>query len=240
MKLKQIGFTLIELLVVIAIIAILAAILFPVFTQAREKARSIACISDLKQLGLAYFMYRTDYDERWPTQQVDGVGVNDSGKPPVFGYGQNWIDEIMPYIKNSGLWKCPSTFSYPGGAYSRGLENGYHMNGTFTSYPPGCRNPNCVGIADAAVSQPANTQVIRETGWGYLYDRAWLRPYGPNLDNQRWGKDDCQVFEASAFHQGGVQLLMADGHAKWFHWSLTKTQFHRADGSPFPDGNPCF
>src|SRR3954469_12892595 len=92
---KRAAFTLIELLVVIAIIAILAAILFPVFAQAREKARSISCLSNLKQGGLAYAMYTQDYDETTPLQKS-----ND----PAGGY---WYNLIQPYIKNWQLMLCP-------------------------------------------------------------------------------------------------------------------------------------
>src|SRR5881394_285952 len=92
---KRTAFTLIELLVVIAIIAILAAILFPVFAQAREKARGISCLSNLKQSGLAYAMYTQDYDETTPLQKS-----ND----PNSGY---WYNLIQPYVKNWQLMLCP-------------------------------------------------------------------------------------------------------------------------------------
>src|SRR5437763_9221105 len=85
------GFTLIELLVVIAIIAILAAILFPVFAQAREKARTIACASNLKNLGTAVLMYAQDYDERLP------LSAEAIPTPPFF---LNWHDIVDPYVKN--------------------------------------------------------------------------------------------------------------------------------------------
>ncbi len=103
------GFTLIELLVVIAIIAILAAILFPVFAQAREKARQISCLSNLKQIGLAFLMYTQDYDETFPsTTQANG------GCAPLsdwWGAGGGWTTWVNPYIKAGGLYHCPSAES---------------------------------------------------------------------------------------------------------------------------------
>jgi prepilin-type N-terminal cleavage/methylation domain-containing protein/prepilin-type processing-associated H-X9-DG protein len=96
---KQRGFTLIELLVVIAIIAILAAILFPVFAQAREKARGTACLSNTKQLGLAFYMYMQDYDETLP----EGSNYYYYG----FLSGNGWAGQIYPYVKNAGVFKCP-------------------------------------------------------------------------------------------------------------------------------------
>src|ERR1700753_1197036 len=89
------GFTLIELLVVIAIIAILAAILFPVFAKAREKARQTACLSNEKQLGTAVMMYCQDFDEHLPSVW----DANDH---------LTWADEIYPYVKSLGAFVCPS------------------------------------------------------------------------------------------------------------------------------------
>src|SRR5438876_5823194 len=103
------AFTLIELLVVIAIIAILAAILFPVFAQAREKARKATCLSNQKQIGLAVHMYVQDYDGMFPSQQRDGVFVNLPGGPIVYkNTDQHYMDELYPYCKNARIFHCPS------------------------------------------------------------------------------------------------------------------------------------
>src|SRR5262245_564525 len=93
-RIKGFGFTLIELLVVIAIIAILAAILFPVFAQAREKARTTTCLSNGKQMGLGLTMYAQDYDERFPRVWTANFG-------PVNNGARDWKDDIQPYIKNT-------------------------------------------------------------------------------------------------------------------------------------------
>src|SRR5436305_2601500 len=85
------GFTLIELLVVIAIIAILAAILFPVFAQARDKARQAGCLSNLKQLALGYHMYAQDFDEKFPINRFDGRGPN-------YPLSYTWKTAIQPYL----------------------------------------------------------------------------------------------------------------------------------------------
>jgi len=155
---RRSGFTLIELLVVIAIIAILAAILFPVFAQAREKARQATCQSNLKQIGLAYLMYAQDYDElgapMWAKSCLDPAGGQIAGcAPGVFtgtAWGTYWPDEIYPYVKlgksrdanndagskgNRGVFECPTVsaflkdFSTAGwGSVSYGITQSYMHN----------------------------------------------------------------------------------------------------------------
>src|SRR5689334_25398731 len=92
------AFTLIELLVVIAIIAILAAILFPVFARARENARRSSCQSNEKQIGLGILQYVQDYDERYPLSRVDNSGITRN----------TWYGMIQPYVKSTQLFQCPS------------------------------------------------------------------------------------------------------------------------------------
>src|SRR5438132_8381844 len=99
------AFTLIELLVVIAIIAILAAILFPVFAQAREKARQASCLSNLKQIGLGVMMYAQDYDEAYPSASLQG-DKNGVTSWEAAGSGRNIKELILPYTKNLDIWQC--------------------------------------------------------------------------------------------------------------------------------------
>jgi prepilin-type N-terminal cleavage/methylation domain-containing protein len=107
-KSKNSGFTLIELLVVIAIIAILAAILFPVFAKVREKARQTSCLSNEKQLGLAIVQYVEDYDEQFPN------GFSNQTNSP----GVGWATQVYPYVKSVGVYKCPDDGGAGGGIVS--------------------------------------------------------------------------------------------------------------------------
>lgn len=132
------AFTLIELLVVIAIIAILAAILFPVFAQAREAARKAVCLSNNKQIGLGVMMYVQDYDEDYPTNywglQPIGVSDNDTGSPNYYT-SITWLWEIYPYIKNRQIFACPSDPT----SKSDGWK-GYDANTYNLTYDGACNN----------------------------------------------------------------------------------------------------
>ena len=131
---KKSAFTLIELLVVIAIIAILAAILFPVFARARENARRASCQSNLKQIGLGILQYVQDYDEKMPSSQNDGIFVN-----------APWHVLIQPYVKSYQLFKCPSNTStgavndtkkpeaQAAGVPTAGVPVSYMCNGGYTA-----------------------------------------------------------------------------------------------------------
>src|SRR5688500_1438950 len=121
---KNKGFTLIELLVVIAIIAILAAILFPVFGRARENARRSSCQSNLKQIALSVAQYVQDYDERFPPSMGnDGNGAGQWVFPATVG----WYATLQPYCKSTQIWQCPSE--------ARGIHQGT-ANGSQTDYIP--------------------------------------------------------------------------------------------------------
>src|SRR5262249_47870688 len=122
---SKLGFTLIELLVVIAIIAILAAILFPVFARAREKARMTSCLSNLKQIGLGTMMYLQDYDEKYPNCKAwgrmwtgDWLGIPGT-VPPNLNYDLMRYQHVLvdPYVKNKDIWFCPTVGKEGGRAF---------------------------------------------------------------------------------------------------------------------------
>ena len=196
------GFTLIELLVVIAIIAILAAILFPVFAQAREKARQATCQSNLKQVGLAVQMYAQDYDETLPTSGSSGGGGDVTGL-------------LEPYTKQKfgqGIWRCPShakfdpvngwTSSYgynfqyllaPGPDYPHSGYNGFSNSGVALSFL--ARPADSLCFMDQTVS-PGSTNL-----WSYI-----TRPGDPtNTDG--FGRPDFR-------HSGQANVLFCDTHVK--------------------------
>jgi prepilin-type N-terminal cleavage/methylation domain-containing protein/prepilin-type processing-associated H-X9-DG protein len=213
------GFTLIELLVVIAIIAILAAILFPVFAQAREKARQTGCLSNNKQIGLATMMYLQDYDEKFPAQQwwannrADGWPVLRSGIAGATG--DNYKDSLLPYTKNEQIWICPTNI--PNGTLQTAPPNlCYHMSGNVITR---------TGLSQAAIVAPANLFIMRESGRGFVFNRAYLRPIPEYCD-------DVLAYERSnpannyMPHMKGFNITFADGHAKWYMASQTLRLAH--------------
>jgi prepilin-type N-terminal cleavage/methylation domain-containing protein/prepilin-type processing-associated H-X9-DG protein len=233
--LKRQAFTLIELLVVIAIIAILAAILFPVFAQARESARQTTCLSNLKQIGTAGMMYLQDYDERfvpvggsieqaWP---VTGRLTQDpfTGQQAIKPFN-GWSLNLLPYIKNRDLFQCPSmdrNFSGSGDCAAfngQRMTNHYAYNywlGSDDTYPFGdyLRTPDGTTFATplsiAALSQPASVIMHFHSGSVPPYGATWGCVYVtielPDFYNK---------IRPRLRHKDGDNLAFADGHAKWF------------------------
>jgi prepilin-type N-terminal cleavage/methylation domain-containing protein len=201
---RECGFTLIELLVVIAIIAILAAILFPVFAQARESARQSTCLSNIKQIGISTAMYIQDNDGLYPSQSADGLKtIADGGKVGTY------YDELQPYEKNQQLWLDPSGSAAGGDGKLKVPAMTYHMNGNLITK---------LGLSEAAVAAASNCLLMRESGAGYPYFEAYLRPYPGDCDdtfivstNTVW-RDKGRAGP----HKDGYNLLVADTHAKWY------------------------
>ena len=214
------GFTLIELLVVIAIIAILAAILFPVFAKVREKARQTSCLSNEKQIGLSILQYVQDYDETFPM----------AARPT---HDQNgWVNSVYPYVKSTSLFSCPDdpNVAAPAGKY----ETSYALNGNMRP------NYNAPGSKLAGQTSPAVTIMAVECTYGYsdfaapasandyssftnglTYVGSILLMTGP-LGNATGGdsllNNSTLMYSANlttGLHTGGSNFLLADGHAKW-------------------------
>jgi prepilin-type N-terminal cleavage/methylation domain-containing protein/prepilin-type processing-associated H-X9-DG protein len=206
------GFTLIELLVVIAIIAILAAILFPIFAQAREKARATTCLSNLKQIGTGLTLYLQDYDEAYPLNRFD---VHGTSCQPL---GYTWKDAIQPYVKNYDVWVCPSSKDArvnPCGFGSTAIKTSYGVNGALF-------NINGRRKADGSnewwasakngarlmseIQRPADSLWLIEIepvdkAWGGAPDHGdWMIPGGGAGPNR---------------HSCGNNWVFCDGHAKW-------------------------
>ena len=191
MKKRVVGFTLIELLVVIAIIAILAAILFPVFQKVRENARRISCLSNLKQLSLAFVQYVQDSDEKLPDSSVAGSTRPGWIPAPAMASTANVYDvtkgALYPFVKSPAVYVCPDD------PFKRGLS--YSMN-TFLGYQP----------LVTLVSATSLSQIDASAATILLVDEQKTLNDGnfnPCLDSP------------TRIHLNGVTVAYIDGHAKW-------------------------
>ena len=215
---KRSGFTLIELLVVIAIIAILAAILFPVFAQAREKARQTSCLSNMKQLGLAFNLYLDDYDECLPggapyisgPNMGDWVGMTKWGEPCTAEHPMRPEDgSLFPYVKNVQVFLCPSAEK------TRPLRLSYSVNCALTW--PGNRFTE----ARMAASNPGVSGLILMIDESASLNDGFFCSFTPS-----------DIPEA--VHLGGANYTFADGHVKFYRPEDKNVQ--RGDPGPFfPD-----
>ncbi len=199
---KRTGFTLIELLVVVAIIAILSAILFPVFAQAREKARSVSCLSNVRQIGAAYMMYASDYDGFLPLT-LDSPG-------------SSWTDQCQPYLKNRQVYRCPSDRSV-NWTTPKKAGQGLRKSSYFLSF-------YLQGASEwgntAAIDKPAQVIYLAEsadnTTGDHFHPGGWGNPCEDGSGSCAGWNAFLEPAELNARqHQEGSNYGYADGHAKW-------------------------
>jgi prepilin-type N-terminal cleavage/methylation domain-containing protein len=202
----QDGFTLIELLVVIAIIAILAAILFPVFAQARAKARQASCLSNVRQIGMGFLQYFQDYDEQFPHVRGD----------------LTWTNTLQPYLTSRQILRCPSDVSVnwtqpmPGRTVIR--QTSYTLNGYLA---PGVSKPEQGGNFPniASIAKPASVIFLTEASTNFDENYFHAHIWDPPVSTRHWLTaldipDDVRVDG----HSEGFNSTYLDGHSTWHKW----------------------
>jgi prepilin-type N-terminal cleavage/methylation domain-containing protein/prepilin-type processing-associated H-X9-DG protein len=217
------GFTLIELLVVIAIIAILAAILFPVFAKARERARTTSCLNNQIQIGRALLMYLDNNDELYPHYPPNGGQID-----------YLWETSLKSFLKaGSQVYECPSTAGYGGGISGWGNANtGWQVN-----WPKGkeqggyTHNGWMYSIGEAEVKSPAETMFDSDGIWV----DAWPTKGQTIPKSKVNGANDGGLGRiAIDRHNGGINVTFVDGHAKWAKRdALQKLKYCAFDGQEF-------
>ncbi len=239
------GFTLIELLVVIAIIAILAAILFPVFAKARAKARQTSCLSNQRQIATAILSYNQDYDGYFMPVYNDNYGYPD--------FRMNWADAIWPYVKSRQLFACPSGTATDWGAnydppegqignmqwtrYSMNMCHGWHFpEGTNTGSGGGAY---VCPLNDAMLPYPAQHGMVFESSnawWCHWLGHPYVSaPNQPHWNGWGYSSDGLYLLGVLGetiypWHNEGLNIALTDGHAKWYK---TDNLF-QASGSTLP------
>jgi prepilin-type N-terminal cleavage/methylation domain-containing protein/prepilin-type processing-associated H-X9-DG protein len=227
MTYKRFGFTLIELLVVIAIIAILAAILFPVFAKVREKARQTSCASNMKQLGLAFAQYTEDYDETMMSLPLGG-----------------WAGRTYPYVKSKQVFICPddsqASISYMVNYYLTVNFTNFHSISTWNA-PANtvmlAETQNCNVPSDVSNSTESQSSVMYpdvggpsgSTGPG----AGCLGAAGVLGQRPFTGGIPSYVATLNGRHTDGSNFLLCDGHVKWLRASAV------SDGASVPANSQC-
>lgn len=204
------AFTLIELLVVIAIIAILAAILFPVFAKAREKAQQSSCLSNQRQLGLGFLQYFQDHDDRFPMTKGDTV----------------WPDTLQPYMRSYDILRCPTddsqNWKQPLEGSTKTRVTSYSLNG----YLPPARateaNPNPAPNPYNHVGRirtPANVIFLAESARNWTGNYFHAHVWNPPASASHWLQDKDRPDDINVDrHSGGFNATYLDGHSKHVTW----------------------